>query len=360
MDADQESIEIEAAIGIGDDHLAIEHEASIRATHRAQWLLELGEVSVQGLEVAGLDVDIVAIAEDEGAEAVPFRLVDPAIARRDRGGRLCQHRRDRRLDRKGHGPMIRRQHGMIGAMRDIGRRLLIGLAAVVGGVMAIGYAFIFGGVAAPSGDLGTLDVPGDGGAVATRLDDGRPVFVTAAGGAAWGLDAREPRDPGELDVLLSWCPTDEAFIGTRPTSIFAADGSSLPASPGITAYATAPANEDASRLRVEAQTSGRPAAAENRQPMHTCGPGDWVVHSAQPDEIFDPSVAADAEPPGWIWLEGTLMPIGDQALLCDGISPTDGCPTGLIGGGIDPATLPAGGSAGPCLAPVRERVLEGL
>ncbi len=249
---------------------------------------------------------------------------------------------------------------MIGAMRDIGRRLLIGLAAVVAGVMAIGYAFIFGGVAAPSGDLGTLDVPGDGGAVATRLDDGRPVFVTAAGGAAWVLDAREPRDPGELDVLLSWCPTDEAFIGTGPTSIFAADGSSLRDSGGMTAYATAPANEDASRLRVEAQTSVRPAATENRQPMYTCGPGDWVVHSAPPDEIFDPSVAADAEPPGWIWLEGTLLPIGDQAVLCDGINPADGCPTGVVASGIDPATLAAAGVAGLFLGTVHDGTIEGL
>ena len=47
-------------------------------------------------------------------------------------------------------------------MRDLGQRLLIGLAAMVAGVMAVGYAFIFGGVAAPSGDLGTFEVPADG------------------------------------------------------------------------------------------------------------------------------------------------------------------------------------------------------
>ncbi len=245
-------------------------------------------------------------------------------------------------------------------MRELGRRLLIGLAAVVAGVMAIGYAFIFGGVAAPSGGLGTLEIPADGQAVATRLDNGRPVFVTAAGGTAWVLDAREPRDPGELDVLLRWCPTDEAFIGTRPTSIFAADGSSLRGSGGMTAYATAPANEKASRIRVEEQTSVRPAAAEERQPMYTCGPGDWVDHSAQPGEIFDPSVAADAEPPGWIWLEGTLMPIGGQALLCDGMDPANGCPMGVVANGIDPATLAAGGVAGLFLGTVHDGTIEGL
>jgi hypothetical protein len=247
-----------------------------------------------------------------------------------------------------------------GAMRDLGRRLLIGLAAVVAGVMAIGYAFIFGGVAAPSGDLGTLDVPADGRTVAARLADGRPVFVGAAGGTVWVLDAREPRDPGELDVLLSWCPTDEAFIGSRPTSIFAADGSSLRGSDGMTAHATTPANEDASRVRVEAQTSVRPTAAMNRQLVYTCGPGDWVLHSPQSDEIFDPSVAAESEPPGWIWLEGTLMPIGNEALLCDGIDPADGCPTGVIANGIDPATLAAGGVAGLFLGTVHDGTIEGL
>ncbi len=226
--------------------------------------------------------------------------------------------------------------------------------------MAVGYAFIFGGVAAPSGGLGTLEIPAEGQAVATRLDDGRPVFVTAAGGTAWVLDAREPRDAGELDALLAWCPTDGVFIGTRPTSIFAADGSSLRGSDGMTAYATGPANEDASRVRVEAQTSVRPTAAENRQPMYTCGPGDWIAHSAQPDEIFDPSVAADAEPPGWIWLEGTLMPIGDQALLCDGTDPADGCTTGVVASGIDPATLAAAGVAGLFLGTVHDGTIEGL
>jgi hypothetical protein len=245
-------------------------------------------------------------------------------------------------------------------MRDLGRRLLIGLAAAVAGVMAIGYAFIFGGVAAPSGDLGALEVPALGEAVATRLDDGRPVFVTVAGGTAWVLDAREPREPGQLAALLGWCPTDEAFIGTLPTSIFAADGSSLRGPGGMTAYATTPANEDASRVVVGAETSVRPAATEKRQPTYACGPGDWVAHSAEPDEIFDPSVAADGEPPGWIWLEGTLMPVGDQAILCDGINPADGCPGGVVANGIDPATLPAGGIAGLFLGTVHDGTIEGL
>ena len=247
-------------------------------------------------------------------------------------------------------------------MRDLGGRLLIGLAAVVAGVMAIGYAFIFGGVAAPPGGLGTLEVPVDGRTVATRLDDGRPVFVTAAGERAWVLDAREPRPPGELDVLVGWCPEDQAFIGSRPTSIFAADGSLLRGSGtgGMTAHVTTPADGDASRVVVGRETSVRPVAAEPRVLSYRCGPGDWVVHSAQPDEIFDPSVAADAEPPGWIWLEGTLMPIGDRSVLCDGINRADGCPMGVVANGIDPATLAAGGVAGLFLGRVHDGTIEGL
>ena len=224
----------------------------------------------------------------------------------------------------------------------------------------MGYAFIFGGVAAPTGGLGTLEIPPNGQAVATRLDDGRPVFVTAAGGSAWVLDAREPREPGEVDALLAWCPTDGAFIGTRPTSIFAADGSSLRDSGGMTAYATAPADGAASRVVVGAETSVRPVAALPRQLSYRCGPGDWVSHGAEPDEIFDPSVAADAEPPGWIWLEGTLRPIGDKSVLCDGINRADGCPMGVAANGIDPATLAAGGVAGLFLGTVHDGTIEGL
>ena len=68
---------------------------------------ELREVSVQGLEVARLEVDLGAVAKDEGAEAIPLRLVAPAVADRDLGRRLGQHRLEGRLEGEGHGPMIR-------------------------------------------------------------------------------------------------------------------------------------------------------------------------------------------------------------------------------------------------------------
>lgn len=245
-------------------------------------------------------------------------------------------------------------------MRDLPRRLLIGLAAVVAGVAAIGYSFIFGGVAAPSGGLGMLEVPADGQVVAARLQDGRPVFVSATGGTAWVLDAREPNDDGELDVLVGWCPTDQAFVGSRPTSIFAADGSMLRPGPGgLTALATSPVNGGAGRVRIDASSAVRPLAAEERLISYTCGPGDWVLHRAPLDEIFDPSVAIEVEPPGWAWLQGTLMPIGNQALLCDGIAP-GGCPSGAVASGIDPARVPADGVAGLFLGRVHDGTIEGL
>ena len=49
---------------------------------REQRVVQLGEVAVERPQVAALDVDLVAAAEDDGAEAVPLRLVEQAVARR--------------------------------------------------------------------------------------------------------------------------------------------------------------------------------------------------------------------------------------------------------------------------------------
>jgi hypothetical protein len=65
--------------GPGDHDLAVEHAAR-RAAAPAARSSQLGEVAVERLEVAALDVDVAAVAEDERAEAVPLRLVDPAVA----------------------------------------------------------------------------------------------------------------------------------------------------------------------------------------------------------------------------------------------------------------------------------------
>ena len=63
------------------------------------------------------------------------------------------------------------------------------------------------------------------------------------------------------------------------------------------------------------------------------------MHEPADGEAFDPSVAAEEEPPGWIWLEGHLEAIGGQTLLCDG--PANACATGAVVPGIDPAKVAA-------------------
>src|SRR5918999_2288033 len=107
MDAQQERVEVEAPIGSGDDDLAVDDEPRRRVADRAQRRLELREVSVQGLEVTRLDVELLPVAEGDGSEAIPFRLVAPAIAIWNLRGRLGEHRLDGRLDGERHGPMIR-------------------------------------------------------------------------------------------------------------------------------------------------------------------------------------------------------------------------------------------------------------
>ena len=62
---------------------------------------ELREVAVERLEVARLDVDLVAVAEDERPEAVPLRLEQPAVALGQAVDGLGEHRLDRRLEREG-------------------------------------------------------------------------------------------------------------------------------------------------------------------------------------------------------------------------------------------------------------------
>ena len=66
-------------------------------------LVQLGEVAVERPQIAALDVHLAAAAKDDRAEAVPLRLVQEAVAGRQRLGQLGQHRLDRRGDREGHG-----------------------------------------------------------------------------------------------------------------------------------------------------------------------------------------------------------------------------------------------------------------
>ena len=101
VDAQQERLELERAVA-GDHDLAVEH-ASLGQV-RLERLGELGEVAIERLQVAALDVQLVAVAEHERPEPVPLGLEQPAVVRGQPGARLGQHRLDGWLERESHGP----------------------------------------------------------------------------------------------------------------------------------------------------------------------------------------------------------------------------------------------------------------
>ena len=79
--------------------ITISPSSTARSRQRcAQRRLQLGEVAAQRLQVAALDVDLVAVAEHQRAKAVPLRLVQPAVALGDLGRQLREHRLDGRRD----------------------------------------------------------------------------------------------------------------------------------------------------------------------------------------------------------------------------------------------------------------------
>jgi hypothetical protein len=79
VDPKQERLEVERAVA-GDDDLPVEH-TSVREIG-SQGFGELREVAVERLEVTRLRVDAVAVAEDEGAKAIPLGLEQPAVVAR--------------------------------------------------------------------------------------------------------------------------------------------------------------------------------------------------------------------------------------------------------------------------------------
>lgn len=248
-------------------------------------------------------------------------------------------------------------------MRDLGRRLLIGLAAVVVGVMAVGYAFIFGGIATPIGaDRGMFEVPPGGVAMATILEDGRPVFVVNdpdTGVAV--LDAEAPSPPGRPGVAVAWCAQTRLFVDLVDGAVFAADGTLRwgPAERGLLAHDVRQSAEDPSRVIVGPDTTAQGRGPETDGPPDPTCPGDgWVVHEPQANETFDPSVAIDQEPPGWIWLEGTIQAVDDEVRLCDGR--VGGCEAWAAAVGIDPASLEGGTTTGQFIGRVRDGAIENL
>ena len=104
VDPEEEGVEVEAA-GSSDDDLAIDHGPL--GEGRPKRRLELGEVAVQGSQVAALHEELVAIPEDDGPEAVPLGLVGPAGPVGQRRLGLRQHRRERRREREAHARIMR-------------------------------------------------------------------------------------------------------------------------------------------------------------------------------------------------------------------------------------------------------------
>ena len=247
-----------------------------------------------------------------------------------------------------------------GAMRDLGRRLLIGLAVVAAAVMAIGYAFIAGRIATPiESDLGTFEVPDRNGAEAVLLADGRPAFIVGSEGDVIVVDARGRHAAGAPGRLVVWCEGG-IFLDLVSGATYAADGVLMggPAADGLVVYPVRTINGGA---HFVVDGAGAAAGAAAGEPVALDCPMDrWVVHRPEAGEIFDPSVAADGEPPGWIWLEGRLRAEAGGAILCDGL---DGaCAAFAEVGGIDPAVIPSDERAliGSFIGRVREGVIVDL
>ncbi|MGZ8562069.1 MAG: hypothetical protein ACXWWU_00440 [Candidatus Limnocylindria bacterium] len=246
-------------------------------------------------------------------------------------------------------------------MRDLGRRLLIGLAVVAAATMAIGYAFIAGRIAAPiESDLGTFSAPGAAGAEAVLLADGRPAFIVASEGEVTVVDARGRHAAGAPGRLVAWCAAG-TFVDLVDGATYGADGQLLggpDVGDGLVVYPVRSV-DGGSRFVVNAE--GAAAGSSAGEPVALDCPTDrWVVHRPDPDEVVDPSVAADEEPPGWIWLEGRLRAEAGEALLCDGL---DGeCATFAKVGGIDPALVPREAHAltGSFIGRARDGVLVDL
>ncbi|HEX5038638.1 MAG TPA: hypothetical protein VFW95_00705 [Candidatus Limnocylindria bacterium] len=243
-------------------------------------------------------------------------------------------------------------------MQSVASRVLVGLGVLIAALVAIGYAFIFSGIASPSqSDLGTVAIPAGADPEPVYLADGRPAFVIRASDGVRVVDARPPLTPGVPGRLVVWC--NGLFVDLVGTEEYGADGALLAgdALTSLIVYPTtiAPGGQSATVGRDGQAAASRFGESEG----HACDAADAIMHAPGDGEVYDPSVAAEEEPPGWIWLEGRLLPAGGQALLCDADSD---CETGAAVRGIDPAEIPEAGAGfdGRFLGRVRDGAIEDL
>ena len=125
MDPERQQIEVETMVG-GDHDLAVD-DGALREV-LPKWIDQVGEVARERALVAAADLDVVTVAEHDGTEAVPLRLVE-VVAGRELTRELRQHRRNRRGHREGHanglvracdvgdevGLVLGGRHGAVGA-----------------------------------------------------------------------------------------------------------------------------------------------------------------------------------------------------------------------------------------------------
>ncbi|MEO8510886.1 MAG: hypothetical protein ABI534_06540 [Chloroflexota bacterium] len=249
-------------------------------------------------------------------------------------------------------------------MKLVRRWAPLAIGVLIAGLVAFGYAQIAPGIANQNATRrATLPLPAPGQVSAAFLDDGRPVFVVNSddsNGAV--LDAQSSHVPSGMGRLLAWCPADGHFEDLFGGSTFAPDGARIdgPAPSGLLSYGiqALPDRTDliavtTASSRVDGTASGPRAGAGCAEP--------WVIHEPVPDEVFDPSVAIDQEPLGWVWLDGRLALQGDgSTLLCD--APAAACATSATVSGINPAYFSVGPHDLPGLyiGRVRDNAIEGL
>ena len=100
MDALQQRVEIEPAVLAHDDDFTVDDAAARQV--RAERLDELGEVARHRPLVAAAEDDLVSVAVDDGAESVPFRLVEHLAFLREPSHQTGEHGRHRRHDGQFH------------------------------------------------------------------------------------------------------------------------------------------------------------------------------------------------------------------------------------------------------------------
>src|SRR5262245_63973415 len=97
MQSELQQIEVEP-VGRDDHDFTIDDRTGGELLD--QRVVQFGKIAVEWTKVPALNVDVGLAAEDDGAEAVPFRFVQKAAAGRQSVGELREHWLDRRLDRK--------------------------------------------------------------------------------------------------------------------------------------------------------------------------------------------------------------------------------------------------------------------